>query len=317
MSGLTRFLDDPVFKSELEKYLLPGCPLITGEELSAFRKRIATRKSTFGPLSPGIMTILLFIVLTGVYWGFVAGIFLKGKSYKDEKEKELTYTELITIYIATVIPLCLLFYAFNIYTHGKKEYQLHYPHDTWWGGKFWGAAVFIVLVLVLIGIIRIQELKDSPISTVWATISFVMVVVIGAVIGLLASVLIQCKLTASKDYKHKFDCVEAQLRAANKLILERAAKQQKEAKDTLSRTSAILKHGQGLQNIEKIAESQEGISKGTDAKEYQSASRDIHSGSEGMNASQVPTFSTFDSTPLSRVEQQTNKLLADLEASRR
>ena len=292
------------FTSRLADLLTKDCKtLLTGAELKKFQILIGERREMFG-MSPGVMAIILLVFLT-LLFAYISWRIMSNKTYTDDNEKELSYTELFTIYSATVLPLVLIFYAFNIYKFGSKGFHLHYPEETWWGGKFWGAAVFTILVLSLLGIVRMQELKNSAISSVWTTISFLFVVIISAIVGLLASVLIQCKMTASADYKHKFNCAYQQIKAANQLVIDDARKKRAEAMKSIRDATRIIDEGSRFQTVEEQAASQsrKDTSVGQEAgslhdkqDEYVSRSRN-----PSTTSTYVPTYTTPSYTTPSSV----------------
>ncbi len=207
---------------------MSNCPILPADQLKDFIDKFAKRKSLFW-LSPGVATLILLIFLTSIY--IVAVYFLDKSQFKEETEEQIRKSvfENILVYFTLILPICLAFYAWKIFSASKMNYQLYYPETTWPGGMMWSSFIFIILAVILICIVMIQSIDGHTLSAFWILVLVIMAVLISIVVGAMSHILIQTNLTVSPEYKEKFKCAKDQIVKYSQDLLQQAELQKRQA----------------------------------------------------------------------------------------
>ena len=214
------------------------CKPLSGDELQKFVNIFNVRKSKFG-ISPAMSTLLIWVLLTTVYIITFVYIEKAQESNEDDSTQKRSIAEGILLYFSIVLPICLVFYAWRVYSFGQLEYHIYYPEATWPGGGFWGSATMIVLFGIIIGVILLQYWNGTSLSAFWITALIMMSIFLSVAIGALSHVLIQCKLTPPPGYVDKFKCAEQQILQHSRDVLEQSRLKQQQAQKTLTEQKGV------------------------------------------------------------------------------
>ena len=217
----------------------PCVPPLDGPTLLTFSDRIVKGPQIF-KFTPGLVAILAGFLLSGVYWTIFYFMY-KGQTFTDDDAKKKYITEGIVGYLLTVIPLCLGLYAWRISKFVQLNYSLYYPNATWHGGIFWGSAILLLLLCIVVGVILIQYWGGDHLSAFWISSLSVMSVALSVVCGALAEVVVDWKLSPDPKYAAQFRCAEKQLINNVAELAKQNQIRAAAAAQTIQETSAISK----------------------------------------------------------------------------
>ena len=221
-----------------------NCSPISGNQLNEFITRFHEGPLKFR-VSPGWVAFVIWIILTACYgagfYFFTKNTWTNDDNTIDDKQLAKTVAEGLVGYFVIVLPLCLLVYAWRMFAWANMGYELYYPNAKWHGGIFWGSATLIVMIGVVVGLILIRNWEKASLSVFWIFALVVMVIAVSVSVGVLAHVLIQCKLTADPKYVSQYNCAQDQ-------VLKHVQDLKASAEEQKATATAMLKNAKAVQN---------------------------------------------------------------------
>ena len=192
-----------------------------GPDFKTYASRIAERKEKF-PVPPGIKAWAVWALCTTIY--ILSFVYIEKHKFEDEntsdQDKGVSVASGILGYFIFVLPLCMIVYIWGIYGFFKSDYHLYNPTAKWPGGLFWGGMCLFILTGIVVCIVVIQYYQGNSLSVFWILPLALMAVVISVGAGTLGNLVINCKLMASEEYKHLYECVEIESRKLAELQRE-------------------------------------------------------------------------------------------------
>jgi hypothetical protein len=244
-----------------------ACPEFPNN-MSEFKKltgRLATRVEKF-PVAPGLKALGLWALCTTIY--VLCFVYIEKHKFADDTisnaDRNISIASGFLGYFVFVLPLCLGVYIFGLYNFAKDNYKEYYPDSVWPGSIFWGGICMLILGGIITCVILIQHYQGNPLSVTWILPLAFMAVIISVGAGSLSQITINCKLTASDEYKQKFNCADIQSRKIVGNALKADADKVKKFSENLEEATRGQKEFSKAitpESISRIASQQEIIDK--------------------------------------------------------
>jgi len=254
-------------------------------------------------LSPGIKALLIWAVLTGIFWG-VSSIFIKQREETSTDDENITYIwMLLLIYFATVPLISLCIYGLFIYGLGDRARGFVYASTSWktmgMYGLFIGLFVIGGLFTCIMGFL---SRKTTVHVSLYAVLS-VMALIISTGIGLVFAVIFKCNQIPGAPTETERACAiqhAAQIKQENETIRKTLEDQLTQANiiSGVSSEEAARQLGGKLQEASRAAVARQQSRTAAPAPAVQPASRTVSDPAQAALAQ-----ATLAAIALSRVAQ--------------
>lgn len=121
--------------------------------------------------------------------------------------RENILLEGLLLYFAVILPLCLWFYAWQMFKYASNDYKQSFPEAHWPNGWIWGIAACVIVGGSFVCLFLLQKTR----SWVWPTATGTLTLFISIVFGYLMQQVIKYGLTADQKYIEKFKCAHNQI----------------------------------------------------------------------------------------------------------